>query len=298
MNSQVNTITWKVSVTESGSTLLAFLQKVTTSYSARHLKRILERNRCLVNHRTERFASYRVGTGDQVTLLEETVSTRPLSSGTCLFEDEHLLIYDKPPGMPSDSPQLLNALKGSLPFLALAHRLDRDTSGVLLLAKSPHALARLETLFQKRVVNKCYLAIADGIPSQSKGLIDNYLGCKHRYQGQGIWGEVSSKQGVRAITEWSCESRGKQSALLSCRPKTGRTHQLRVHLSSMKHPILGDFQYGRVFSCPYRPSRHLLHASSLSFPHPITEDLIQVTAPLPYDFQEALHTLGINPVSS
>lgn len=167
------------------------------------------------------------------------------------------------------------------------HRLDRDTTGVLLFAKTAEALEAMVSLFRKHHVQKTYYALVAGVPKDKKGVVDNFLGKKHLYQGQTIWGAVSLDKGLRAVTEWEIEKSGKHAALLRCSPKTGRTHQLRVHLSEMGHPILGDFQYCRTFTSPYQPARCLLHAASLSFPHPITQTAMTLTSPIPEDFSEA-----------
>lgn len=282
--------------TETGSTLLAFLKsKFGTTYSARQLKRAIEENLCQVNGRTERFASYPLGSGDSVTIAIDNLSnTSKLPSfdlDRILFEDDAILIYNKPPGTPSDNPELLSTLQRDLPYLALAHRLDRDTTGALLFAKSPKVLKQIESAFKKRLINKQYLALVDGAPRQMSGTIDNFLGEKRRYQGQTLWGEVSKELGQHAITAWECLHKGKDASLVQCTPLTGRTHQIRVHLSGIGHPILGDFQYGRQFRCAFKPKRILLHAYAISFMHPVTGQEFNIQAPLPEDFRVAIEEL-------
>ncbi|MBA3958635.1 MAG: RluA family pseudouridine synthase [Parachlamydiaceae bacterium] len=287
---------WRVTPTESGSTLLAFLKsKLPEKFSARRLKRALEDNLCQINGRTERFASFTVGNGDQITLLVDelpspTSKSELFSPERILYEDDSLLIYNKPVGVVSDSTELLKAIQRNLPYLALVHRLDRDTTGVLIFAKTTEMLHAMNALFKERTIQKSYLAIVDGYPEKPSGIIDNQLGILKRYQGQTIWGVVNAK-GLPATTEWQCQKKGHHASLLNCFPKTGRTHQLRVHLSHMGHPILGDHQYGRLFRCSYRPNRYLLHAESVSFLHPLTQAPILVTAPIPLDFQQACDQL-------
>ena len=200
-----------------------------------------------------------------------------------LYQDQELLILDKPAEIASESPQL--AEMGGF----LVHRLDKGTSGVLIFAKTKVMRDQMFALFRRHQVEKSYLALVDGVPRQSSGSIENQLGKLHEYQGQTLWGVV--EKGLYACTEWHLERSGTEAALLRCYPKTGRTHQIRVHLNGIGHPILGDHQYGRRFKCHYRPARVLLHAQSVSFPHPTSGQQLTIEAPLPTDFQEAINQL-------
>lgn len=286
---------WEVTKEESGTSLLAFLkQKLGEQYSARQIKKALDNNCCQINERTQRFGSTLLGHGDIVSFFgEESHSNRSFTfeQERVLYEDQDLLLYNKPPGVASDSPALLNALQRNASILILVHRLDRDTSGVLLFCKSKHLFNQFVELFKKLQIKKSYLAIVDGVPKQRSGVIDNYLGELHRYQGQALYGAVDATQGQRAITAWECEKAGKEASLLRFIPKTGRTHQIRVHCSEMGHPILGDYQYGRRYRCKYRPPRCLLHAAFLSFAHPTTGKIVEIAAPLPIDFNEAINAI-------
>jgi len=277
---------WIVPSEESGSKLLSFLANRLKQYSARSLKGLIEKNRCQINERTERFASTTLGKGDRVSLhLENSSLPSPLilDPTRLLFEDEALIVYDKPPGINSDEKGILALWKSTLPALQLVHRLDRDTTGVLLLAKSPTIFESLVRQFQQLQVRKRYFAIVDGI-TDAKGKIENYLGKKRAYAGQTIWGAVSSLHGLYACTEWERLRKGRMASLVTCYPKTGRTHQIRVHMAEMGHPVLGDFQYGKRFYCPYRPSRTLLHSEQICFLHPLTGVSVCFKAPLPSDF--------------
>lgn len=270
------------------------MQHVEGECSARSLKRLIESNRCEINGRTERFASTFLGTGDRVCLhVEEArlLSPKIAEPSRILFEDEALLIYDKPAGINCDEKGILQLWKSSLLSLQLVHRLDRDTTGVLLFAKQPIYFHALVEQFKQFQVKKSYLAIVDGIMEESRGVIENHLGKKQAFAGQTIWGSVSPSKGLYACTEWEQLSKGKMAALIACHPKTGRTHQIRVHMAEKGHPILGDFQYGKQFQCPYRPSRTLLHAEKIRFQHPITGIELHITAPLPEDFKIAQQKL-------
>lgn len=292
MNKYVEQI---VSFTDSGSKLIAFLSAhLSGRYSARQLKQAIEQNRCRINGRTERFASTILGVGDRVSLDLEGFESKRASSWAIekeriLFEDEHLVAYDKAAGINCDSAEVREHLG-----LELLHRLDRDTTGVLLLAKNPPAAAAMLLQFKQHQIEKTYIAIVDGIVAGNSGVIENALGKKKVYQGQTIWGEVEKAQGLYAYTSWRRIQTGKKASLLHCYPKTGRMHQLRVHLAGMGHPIVGDFQYGHRFQSTYRPNRHLLHACEVKFIHPITGLPIMVQAPLPQDFSLAKKALGLS----
>lgn len=285
---------WEVIPEESGNKLQQFLKnKLPQTYSARAIKRAIEGNQCRVNGHVEKFASYTLGTGDivQFEVLEQEKILVQFESKRVLYEDNVLIAYNKPSGIASDDPQLLTIVQRQLPFLKLIHRLDRDTTGILLFAKDAAFLEQMILLFRQRKVHKEYLAIVDGEPSRDSGTIENALGEIRRYQGQVVWGPVAKSKGLYAHTEWECLLRGKKAAFLRCIPTTGRTHQIRVHLSGIGHPILGDHQYGRQFVCAYQPRRCLLHAEKMTFRHPLTEEKLELDAELPADFQEAMEKL-------
>lgn len=284
---------WQVSEGESGTKLLQFLQnKLGNDYSLRRLKRALESNLCLVNGRVEHFGSMLVGRGDRVEFsadveISKTCGTK-FQSPAALFEDQDFLAIDKPPGISSEDPALIASLEqpGKRPSLALAHRLDKETSGVLVLTKSIRGKEALYRLFKERKVHKSYLAVVDGVPKKSSGRIENYLGKISSYQGQSLWGSVAKDKGVIAITEWRLVQKGALCALVNCFPLTGRTHQIRIHLAGIGHPILGDKQYGKHLVSSYRPNRCLLHAAAIAFEHPFTGQKLCIESTLPDDFKE------------
>lgn len=284
-----------VSSSDSGVKLITLLSAhLKGRYSARQLKQAIELNRCRINGRTERFASYILGVGDRVSIDLEGFESKGSSSWAIekeriLFEDAHLLAYDKPAGVNCDAAEVREHFG-----LELLHRLDRETTGGVLLAKNPQAAEAMLLQFKQHQVGKTYVAIVDGHVSGNAGIIENTLGKKKIYHGQTLWGEVERSQGLYAYTAWRCIQAGKDASLLHCYPKTGRTHQLRVHLSGMGHPVLGDFQYGNRFRSKYRPSRHLLHALEVKFIHPATGQQMHICAPLPKDFALAKKTLGLS----
>lgn len=264
---------------ERGMSLLAYLkEKKALKTSVKSLKRAIETRLCFVNGQVERFSSYVLGTGDVIELKGIPVPMKA-SAPTIIYEDEHLLICNKQAGVCSED--IPDFFSGSI----LVHRIDKDTSGALILAKNPAMKEALISLFSKREIKKSYLAICDKVVHQDSFKVNNFLTKKFALQGQSIYG--SATEGQRAITHFSCLKRSKDATLLLCEPVTGRTHQIRVHLSEMGHPILGDLQYGKSFTCPLQPARHLLHAYELKFRHPMTQKELRVQAPLPEDFERA-----------
>ena len=285
--------TWKVSKEHSGLSLQAFLkEQLGVGISSKQIKRSIDAGKCLLNGQAERFGSRPVGTGDKVEFNASTPTVEDaVDSANILYVDEVVIAYNKPPGVLSDSVSLAGALKKQFGDVILLHRLDKETSGVLLFARTPSAAEAIETLFKKRLVHKTYLAMIDGVPAKVSGVIDNYLGKISTFQGQTLWGAVPKERGLHARTDWHIEKKGEEAALLVCYPQTGRTHQIRVHLSGMGHAILGDHQYGRTFRCRYQAPRILLHAAEVVFDHPVNKKQLKISAPLPEDFQKTINEL-------
>ncbi len=272
--------------------LASFLQQqVSGECSGKQLRRALEANLCRVNGRVERFASARLQKGDQVELAPswKTLLQKSVSGIETLFEDEYLKIVNKPANWVCSPEQ---ALRSFGPKLSLVHRLDKDTTGALLLAKGPKAKEALMDLFETQKIRKFYLAVVDGIPKEASGVIENTLVKKGSFEGQTIWG--SGPRGLSATTHWKRLAKGSHSSLLLCQPLTGRTHQIRVHLAEMGHPILVDRQYAKSFRCPLFIQRPLLHALRLTFIHPFLGTKIDINAPLFVDIREVLRDMGID----
>lgn len=288
MNLMICPKQWRVSKEESGVKLLRFLQQK-TGYSVRVLKKALECNLCHINGRPEHFGSFLLGNGDSVKFFFDSIESFSSNKSSLnikiLFEDDDFLFIEKPPGISSEDPRLQEILKadGKRTGLALAHRLDKETTGVLAFTLTPRAQKALYTLFKERKVSKTYFALVDGVPKRKQGRIENFLGRLASYQGQSLWGAVPKEKGSIAITEWKVAKEGNSRSLIACFPLTGRTHQIRVHLASIGHPILGDSLYNRTLSAA-PVSRCLLHAAVLSFIHPFTNDDLRVESPLPPDF--------------
>jgi len=221
-----------------------------------------------------------------------------------LYEDEDLLAIDKPPGMvvhPAPGARrgtLVAALvhrfggapgPGHPERPGIVHRLDRDTSGVLLVARTLAALEHLARQFRERTVEKRYLALVRGVVKGKEGTIERPIG-RHPRERKRM--SVRSRRGRSAITHWRVLERLPGATLVALRPETGRTHQLRVHLAAMGHPIVGDRIYGarRRESLLVFP-RQALHAEAIGFRHPRTGRPLVIRSPLPSDLDGLLAAL-------
>ena len=249
--------------------------------------------------------SHRVYTGERVELLlpppePPTVQAEPMSLAI-LFEDADLLIVDKPAGLvvhPAHghtSGTLVNGLlahAGSLPAAGLAfrpgivHRLDKDTSGLLVVAKTPVALADIQTQFKRGVVTKAYLALVAGRPKEDAGIVDLPLGRDPRNRQR----MTVVAAGRPSRTHWRVQEELPGYTLLAVRLETGRTHQIRVHLRAAGHPIVGDQVYGEQRHAQGL-RRQFLHAYHLEIRQPTSGQPLAFDSPLPPDLTAVLERL-------
>jgi 23S rRNA pseudouridine1911/1915/1917 synthase len=215
------------------------------------------------------------------------------------YEDEHLLVVDKPAGVvvhPAPGHATGTLVHGLLALdvgggeepdrPGIVHRLDRDTSGLLVVARSPEAHRRLQELVRGRVVTREYLALVVGRPRSWRGTIDAPIG---RDRHDPLRHSLDTDTPRDAITHFEVDELFPRHALLRVRLETGRTHQIRVHLAAIELPVAGDPLYGRPGELGL--GRQFLHAARLAFLHPLTGAEIDVTSPLPADLEAALATL-------
>jgi len=170
----------------------------------------------------------------------------------------------------------------------IVHRLDRDTSGVLLVARTHAALEALARQFRERTIEKRYVAVVRGNVARDSGTIDRPIG-RHPRERKRM--SVRSRRGRPSVTRWSVVERLRRATVVRLAPETGRTHQLRVHLAAIGHPIVGDPVYGaRRGGDPEFP-RQALHAEQITFEHPSTGARLTIRAPVPPDMQQLIETL-------
>lgn len=281
-----------------------FLAAHLADLSRAQVQMLIRTGRVAVNGRPGKPA-YRVEPGDRISVLlppegGPTIRPEPIPL-TVVYEDECLLAVDKPAGMvvhPAaghTGGTLVNALLAYHPQLAdvggpgragVVHRLDKDTSGLLLVAKVPEAHAALQRQFKRRQVRKTYLALVEGEVQPREGVIEVPVGRDQRQRKQ----MAAMRSGRPAVTQYRAVEYFRGYTLLEVRPHTGRTHQIRVHLAWLGYPVVGDRVYGRRRQ-PLLGDRHFLHALELHFTHPVTREALTLTAPLPAELTGVLERL-------
>src|SRR6476619_3671294 len=230
---------------------------------------------------------------------------RDFLTSITLYEDDDLLVLNKPPGIAVQGgsktthhlDRLLESLgEGPKSRFRLVHRLDRDTSGVLVVAKRREVAARLGRAFQTRSVRKIYWALTKGVPKPQQGKVDAALVKATGPEGDRVRKARPGEQEVAqsAVTYYAVVDRaGQKVAWLSLKPVTGRQHQLRAHMAIIGHPILGDDKYQGDREMPEGIGNKLhLHARRISFPYPSGEGVLDVTAPLPDHMQRSFAAFG------
>jgi 23S rRNA pseudouridine1911/1915/1917 synthase len=247
---------------------------------------------------------YAVASGQHVIVAKEEMPGRlpepgPASPATMavrvVFEDDALIVVDKPAGVvvhPAkghESGTLAQALAdraagGEDPYRAgIVHRLDRDTSGLLVVAKNDAVHRKLKALLQARELSRQYLALVDGIPPAHSGTIDAPIGRDRRDR---VLHSIDTDTPREARTHFELLEPLRHETLLRVSLETGRTHQIRVHMQAIGHPVLGDHAYGGPSR--FGLERQFLHAERLAFPHPVTGEEVDVSSPLPEDLATAL----------
>jgi len=253
-----------------------------------------------------------VNTGDELELEAPAVVPLDLKPADIpldiLFEDEHLLVINKPagmvvhPGAGTKGDTLVHALlahcKGTLSGIGgverpgIVHRLDRETTGAIVVAKSDAAHRGLAEQFADRDLHKEYLAIVTGVPRLLSGVVDKPIDRDQRHRHR----MAISEDGRPARTDWELLEpfESAKASLFRCLIHTGRTHQVRIHMKSIGHPLVGDRTYGwraHNTNLPVDPHRVMLHAHKLQLEHPITRQTLDLEAPVPADLGDLLDAL-------
>ena len=293
------------------------LDHVIASYLPEYSRTIITkhiRNGFILVGETQRKSGYKVSAGEEI-----NGKITPQEAPNCipeaididiLFEDMDIIVVNKPPGMvvhPAPghyTGTLVNALLYHCPMIidtgepfrpGIVHRLDKDTSGLLVVAKNRLAHNRLAEQFKSRIIKKIYLALVHGKMDTLSGRITLPIG-RHPVHRKKM--STISKKSRQAETIWKVKEYFESTSLIEIKLKTGRTHQIRVHTAASGHPVVGDRTYGSKQDKNFcnlvktTVSRQMLHAWRLSFLHPVKKKMVFFEAPIPYDMQQVLGALG------
>ncbi len=281
-----------------------YLTEVLPQFSRSYLQKLIEQGYVLVNEQMTK-ASQRLNEADRITIELPPLPGRPLAEPiplAIIYEDADILVIDKPagltvhpaPGHPSHT--LVNAILAHCPGLTMSnelmrpgivHRLDKNTSGLIVIAKNDFAREYLAAQFKSRTVTKGYLALVKGRLSPEQGIIEAPIGRDpQRKQRMAI-----VEAGKEATTQYQVRKYLDTYTLVEVTPLTGRTHQIRIHLSAIGYPVVGDPIYGIKSSYL---NRQFIHAYRLGFRLPSTKQYQEFTSPLPMDLEQALEHLAQN----
>ncbi len=279
-----------------------------------HIGTLLKKGQISVNSQIEK-AGYKVREGDRIELIipdePEGIIIPENIPLEIIHEDEHIIVVNKPPDMViypaagNNSGTLMNALVHKCKKLSsigaplrpgVVHRLDKNTSGIIVIAKDDKAYYSLVDQFKERQVKKHYLALLYGSFKEDNGEITTPIG---RASSDRKKMSTKSRRGKEAVTQFEVMKRFMSAALVKIRILTGRTHQIRVHFASIGHPVLGDTTYGKQTTIKLSGKtihlpRQMLHAFSLEIKHPATGKTVHFTAPLPEDMEMVIDELTAN----
>ena len=298
---QENRREFNVTITDARTRLDRFLAKTAPEFSRSRIQTLIRQGHITVNGAAPR-ARDMVRAGDRVVLLEPPMAAIDLVPEKValfvLFEDDDLIVINKPagisvhPGAGRTSGTLVNALLSHCKDLSgiggkerpgIVHRLDKETSGCLVVAKNDFAHNDLARQFASRTIDKIYLTLVAGKLRRASGSIVAPI-ARHRVHRKKMM--IAREGGRMARTDFKVVRTGREASLLECRLHSGRTHQIRVHLQHLGYPILGDTVYGGRRAGQF--SRQMLHAWKLGFDHPRGKRRMDFEAPLPEDFAKAI----------
>lgn len=283
-----------------------FLSDAIPELSRTYIKKLIEENSIIINS-TRCKTSYKLQFGDKVIVEVPEPEVLDIKAENIeidiVYEDDHVLVVNKPQGMvvhpaPGNyQGTLVNALLYHIENLSdisgvlrpgIVHRIDKDTSGLLLVAKSDLAHKSLSNQLKAHTINRKYIALVEGYIQEESGTIDAPIGRHHTNRKQMT---VTDKNSKNAITQFSVLRRFSKNTLIEAKLKTGRTHQIRVHMTFIGHPVVGDATYGLKKQNLYSKGQ-LLHARLIGFDHPATGEYMEFISELPDYFTKVLKGLS------
>jgi 23S rRNA pseudouridine1911/1915/1917 synthase len=284
---------------DAGLRVDAFLTARGAFSSRSAAQRAIDAGRVRVNGAAEP-KNYRLQQGDQVTVTEQPTSapTAPPVTFQTVYEDPELLVVDKPAGLvthPAPGHHGVTLAELLPAGSRVVHRLDKDTSGLLLVARTEETLEALQSAMKKREITREYSALVEGHPDAESGTIDAPIG---RDRGNRTVMSTRTDRARDAVTHFEVVERLPRTSLLRVRLETGRTHQIRAHLAAIGHPVVGDPQYGGSASGRrVGLDRQFLHASTLMFRHPSSRELVRCESKPPVELSHAIDIARREPVS-
>lgn len=298
-------ISIKVSEGEALIRIDTFISSKIEELSRSQIQKLIEEHRIFVNQKEVK-SNYKTKSLDEITIrIPEPVKLDLVPENIdieIIYEDEDLAVVNKPQGMVvhpaagNYSGTLVNALLARCSSLSsingvirpgIVHRIDKDTSGVLVVAKNDNAHRKLSEQIKNHTVKRAYTALVEGIIKEDNGTINKPIG-RHPIERKKM--AILSKNGREAITHFQVLERFKDFTLIEARLETGRTHQIRVHMASIGHPLVGDPVYGHKKQ-RFKLRGQALHAKTLGFIHPRTEEYMEFSAPLPEYFENLINKL-------
>ena len=295
-----------VSSEEKGKRLDSYIASICNDITRTSAERMIKNGEILVNDKTQK-AAYKINEGDIITIQKSEPKEIEIKAQDIpieiIYEDNDIIVVNKPKGMvvhpANGNPDgtLVNAImakcKNSLSGIGgeirpgIVHRIDKDTSGLLIIAKNDTAHVNMSEQIKNHEVKKTYIALVRGVIKENEATIDMPIGRSTSDRKK----MAVNRNGKNAVTHIKVIKRYEKYTLVEVNIETGRTHQIRVHLSHIGYPIIGDYTYSNGKN-EFGVEGQCLHAKSLEFKHPITGKKMKLEAPLPQYFQEILNTLN------
>ena len=311
--------TWSVSEDDAGERIDKYLATFYDEYSRVQIQRNIREGKVTMKRQGAVIETVKIGetlfADDEITYEHPLAESFELKAEEVdldiIFEDEHILVINKAagmvvhPGAGVHDGTLVNALLGYDEAVfrpmddegrpGIVHRLDKETSGVLIIAKSQMVKTKLSKKFAKRQVDKLYLALVRGTIRMGRGTLETYIGRSKMNRQKMMSYDEDEEIGKHAVSHYKVLAQNKGASLIKVKIETGRTHQIRVHMSEMGFPVIGDKIYGkRRLEMGDSPERHLLHAWRLKITHPVSQEEMVFTAPIPQDFHTVLDKFNID----